>query len=55
MNDVNKAGISKKRLAKLCLENVYILRLFELYGFKSLSNVNAIEQVKFLFLCFDGF
>ena len=45
LNDQNNAGISKKRLAKLCLENVYILKLFELYGFKTLNNVEAVEKI----------
>lgn len=45
LNTDNNADIGKKRLAKLCLENSYILRLFELYGIKDLKNVDAVEYV----------
>lgn len=45
LNEINNAGIGKKRLAKLCIENVYIIRLWELYGFDSLKDVDAVEYV----------
>ncbi|RNA17531.1 ectonucleoside triphosphate diphosphohydrolase 1 [Brachionus plicatilis] len=45
LNEANGAGIGKKRLAKLCIENVYIIRLWELYGFDSLKDVDAVEYV----------
>lgn len=45
LNKANDAGIGKKRLAKLCIENVYILRLWELYGIDSLKDVDAVEYV----------
>lgn len=46
MNKDNNANIGKKRLAKLCLENVYILKLWELYGFKDLKKIDATEYVR---------
>ena len=47
-----KAEISNKKLKKLCLESVYIIKVFELYGFKSWSQVEFVELViiNFLFL-----
>ena len=45
MNKNNDVGISKKRLVKLCTENVYILKLFEMYGFKSLNDVTFVEEI----------
>jgi hypothetical protein len=41
----NNAGISNKKLKKLCLENVYVLKLLDIYGFDSLRNINAVEKV----------
>jgi hypothetical protein len=41
----NNAGISNKKLRKLCLENVYVLKLLDIYGFDSLRNINAVELV----------
>jgi hypothetical protein len=48
LKKANKADISNKKLKKLCLENVYILKLLKLFGFKSLRNVEATETVNFI-------
>jgi len=38
-------GISNKRLVKLCVENVYIMKLIELQGFKSYADINKAEEI----------
>lgn len=48
MNKASNAGIGKNRLAKLCLENVYLIRYLEVLGFKSLDNIYATEYVRYL-------
>lgn len=45
MNKANNAGIGKNRLAKLCLENVYLIRYLEVLGFNDLENIYATEYV----------
>ncbi len=45
LNKLNNANVGKNRIAKLCLEHVYILKLLKLYNIQSFDNVDAIEQV----------
>jgi hypothetical protein len=45
LNDKNKVGVSKNRLAKLCVENVYIIHLLDLLGFKTYQDLDFVEKI----------
>lgn len=45
LNTLNKANVGKHRIARLCLEHVYILKLLNYYKITTLDYVDALEQV----------
>jgi Golgi nucleoside diphosphatase len=45
LNTLNDANVGNSRIAKLCLEHVYIIRLLNFYKIQSLSDINAVEQI----------
>ena len=47
LNKLNNANVGKNRIARLCLEHVYILKLLNYYKIQTLENVDALEQVIF--------
>jgi len=49
MEKKNNADISNSKLRKLCLENVYILKMLKIYGFDSMENVDIVEIVSIYF------